>query len=181
MSISFCKVFLQIPYLHFLPNTRWVAHLDSFSDLYSLLTLSHLLIMERDWCTRKECLWAGLEIRKTVIHVFGPQFLVLLLPLSFILFYLPGIYSLNSKDFLLPQVCFCSPLPASMYLHSLPLDLIGFVTINDPYTLPLALPSHPKVFCHDFFNKETLLCLLFCELFSERCFTPAIDIYTDFI
>lgn len=87
---------------------------------------------------------------------------------------------LNPKDFPLPQVHFCSSLFLSIYLHSLPFNLIGFVTINGLYISTLLLPSHPKVFFQDFFSKKALLCLFFCELFLERCFTVAIDIYSNF-
>lgn len=102
------------------------------------------------------------------------------LPFVLYSFILLAFTLLNPEDFLLPQAHFCSSLTLSIYLHSLPFDLIGFVTIDDLCDFPLALPSHPKVFFHDFFNKQTLLLLLFCEHFLEKYFTTAIDIYCNF-
>lgn len=136
--------------------------------------------MLQDWWPRKEQLWPRQKIRKTVIHIVFPQFLNLLLPLVSYSFILLAFIQLNPEDFLLLQVHLCSCLLFSIYLHFSSFDLIGFVSTND-HMFPPPLPSHLKVFFHDSFSKSTLLYLLFCELFLERCLTAAIDIYGNLV
>lgn len=126
----------------FFPNARGIVYQDSFTKPLSNVNFEPP--SDGTWLVSQEgtvMIWV--VIRKNVIF---SQFHILLLSLFYSILSPWHFTHINPKDFPLPEVHFCSFLSLSVYLHCLPVYLIGFVTIGYSYVFPLLLPSHPKVF-----------------------------------